>query len=205
MKHNIKVIYAEDNAFFRNEISKELDAFHISVVAQCGNGKELMDQLNLWPDVVLLDLEMPVMNGNDVFDHIVKNVPDAKIIIVSMHYEELLIEDYIKRGARGYITKDAFAGNIELLVEGITKVSEGETFIHKMIAQPKKFSERQKEIIPLILEGYTSKEIASEVGIEPRSVEKQKQKIYSKFGANKAIDFYRYAFSKGLQFLKKLK
>jgi two-component system nitrate/nitrite response regulator NarL len=201
MKHKTTIIYAEDHTQFRTAVVKELELLDITVVAQCNNGKELLDELKRWPDVVLLDLDMPVMNGNHALDHITKHWPEIKVLIVSMHYEELLIENYMKRGAKGYISKDAFAGNIELLVKAIKKIAKGETYIHHIPEQHKNFSSRQKEIIPFLVEGVTSKEIADEIGIVERAVEKQKQKIYQKSGGNRAIDFYKYAFSKGLQFL----
>lgn len=197
----IRIIYAEDHLQFRKVIVNELESFNISVIAQVSNGKELIDKMSLHPDVILLDLEMPILNGNKTLDRIIKDWPEAKIIIVSMHYEELLVENYIGRGAKGYISKDGFAGEIELLVDAIQKVAGGDTFIHRLPIHREKFSARQKEIIPMIVEGYTSKQIAAETGIMERSVEKQKQKIYTKVGGVKAIDFYRYAFSKGLQFL----
>jgi two-component system NarL family response regulator len=201
MKHKVNVIYAEDHSQFRSAVVQELEQYGITVLAQCNNGRELLSQLKLWPDVVLLDLDMPVMNGNNTLDHIIKKAPGTKVIIVSMHYEELLVENYVKRGARGYISKDAFAGNIELLVNAIKKVAAGGIHLHHLPPQREKLSTRQKEMIPYMVEGYTSKQIASEIGIVERSVEKQKQKIYNKIGGNRLIDFYKYAFSKGLQFL----
>ncbi len=73
----------------------------------------------------------------------------------------------------------------------------------KKATKKNKYSSRQKEMLPLIFEGKTNDEIAKEIGITKRAVEKQKQKIYQKSGADKIIDFYKYAFSKGLQFLGK--
>lgn len=200
----IRIIYAEDHLQFRKVIVNELESFNISVIAQVSNGKELIDKMILHPDVILLDLEMPILNGNKTLDRIIKDWPEAKIIIVSMHYEELLVENYIARGAKGYISKDGFAGEIELLVEAIQKVAGGDTFIHHLPIQREKFSARQKEIIPMLVEGYTSKQIAAETGIIERSVEKQKQKIYNKVGGERVIDFYKYAFARGLQFLGKV-
>lgn len=201
MRSNIKIIYAEDHVQFRTAIVQELESRGITVIGQCSNGKELIRQRALWPDVVLLDLEMPVMDGNKTLDYIMEHWPKTKVIIVSMHYEELLVENYINRGAMGYISKDAFAGDIELLVKAITKVSEGSTYVHHVPVQREKLSVRQKEMISFMVEGYTNKDIASEIGLTERSVEKQKQKIYQKVGGSRAIDFYKYAFSRGLQFL----
>lgn len=201
MKHKVNVIYAEDHQQFRSAVTQELKLFDINVIAQCDNGKQLISQLKLFPDVVLLDLDMPVMNGNHTMDQIMKRSPNSKVIIVSMHYEELLVENYLKRGARGYISKDVFAGNIELLANAIKKVAAGGIHLQEMPVNREKLSFRQKEMIPYMVEGYTNKEIASEIGIVERAVEKQKQKIYYKMGGTRIIDFYKYAFSKGLQFL----
>ena len=191
----------EDHVQFRTAITQELETFGISVIAQCSHGKELIHQLALRPDVVLLDLEMPVMDGNKTLDYLMKYWPETKVIIVSMHYEELLVENYISRGAKGYISKDAFAGKIDYLVDAIKTVAAGNVFIHHLPTQREKLSPRQKEMITLMVEGYTNKQIASEIGLVERAVEKQKQKIYHKVGGEKAIDFYKYAFSRGLQFL----
>lgn len=201
--NRIRIIYAEDHQQFRKAVIKQLEEFNISVIAEVSNGKELLDKMSLKPDVVLLDLQMPVLNGSQVFDKIMTNRPETKIIIVSMHYEEMLVENYLTRGAKGYISKDIFAGDIEILVDAIRKIKDGQIYTCKLPLEREKFSARQKEIVPYLVEGYTSKEIAGEVGIIERSVEKQKQKIYAKVGGERAIDFYRYAFSKGLQFLKK--
>jgi DNA-binding NarL/FixJ family response regulator len=196
----IRVIYAEDHIGFRQTVIRELNALGIRNVTGVSNGKELIDSMSPRPDVVLLDLQMPVMNGSQTLDQILKNWPGTRIIIVSMHFEEMLVENYLARGAKGYISKDAFAGNMELLVKAIHKVASGKTF-RPEVEEDEKFSPRQKELIPLIVEGYTNKEISARTGILQRSVEKQKQRIYSKVGDGRAVEFYKYAFSRGLQFL----
>jgi DNA-binding NarL/FixJ family response regulator len=197
----IRILYAEDHLQFRQAVVRELESMNFSIIAQVSNGKELIDKMTLRPDVILLDLQMPVMNGNQALDRIIKSWPDVRVIIVSMHYEELLVENYLERGAKGYISKDAFAGEVELLAEAIKTVMGGGIYVHQRPAEREGFSSRQKQMIPLIIEGYTNKEISEQTGIVERSVEKQKQKIYTKIGGEKAIDFYKYAFSRGLQFL----
>lgn len=198
----IKVIYAEDNALFRQTVSAALAEYKIEVIAQACNGRELIRHMHKHPDLVLLDLEMPVMDGNDAFEQIMHDFPDTKIIIVSMHYEQLLVDNYMERGAMGYISKDLFSGDMGLLAESIHNAAAGKTCINYSTVYVTKFSSRQKELIPMMVNGYTNREIADQTGIQERAVEKQRQKIYYKLGGQKAIDFYRYAFSKGLQFLR---
>lgn len=198
----IKIIYAEDNTLFRQTVLAALGPYNIDVIAQAGNGRELIRQMYRQPDVVLLDLEMPVMDGNNAFEHILEHFPESKIIIVSMHYEQLLVDNYIERGAKGYISKDLFSGNMDLLANAIYKVASGKTSVNYPVEHITRFSSRQKELIPFMINGNTNKEIAEQTGLQERSVEKQRQKIYQKLGGQKAVDFYRYAFSKGLQFLR---
>jgi DNA-binding NarL/FixJ family response regulator len=200
----VRIIYAEDNTRFRQAVCQELELLKIDILAQVSNGRELLERMSLRPDVVLLDLDMPVMDGSEALGHVITRWPGTRVIIVSMHDEELLIDNYLQRGASGYISKHVFSGDIHHLVTAIRKVARGETYVHPVPLQREKFSDRQKEIVHMIVDGYTNKEIAQETGIIERSVEKQKQKIYNKVGGERAIDFYRYAFSRGLQFLGKV-
>jgi len=204
MKNKIKIIYAEDKEIFRKIIIQDLLPYDIETVAEASNGKELIRQINTNHDIVLLDLEMPIMDGNAAMDYLMEHHPETRIIIVSLHYEELLVEDYIKRGAKGYISKDIFSGDIKILVEAIRTVNAGGLYVHKIVPRKRKYTTVQKEIIPMICQGLTNNQIAEEKGVQVRAVERQRHKIYEKMEGGRAIDFYRYAFSKGLHFLKKI-
>jgi len=200
-----KIIFADNVEKYRKVILEELLPYGIVSIGEAANGADLLRLLILLkPDVVLLDLEMPVMDGNEALNEIMIKFPGTKVIIVSMHYEQLLVEDYIFRGAKGYIPKDEIAGDIGLLARAIKKVKEGEIFVHHLPLEKQegsiKYSFKQKQITPLICQGYTNEQISEELSIGVRGVEKHRSKLYSKVGG-KAIDFYRYAFSKGLHFL----
>lgn len=202
---NTRIIFTDNVEKYRKIILEELKPFGISCIGEAGNGLELLRLLpKLKPDVVLLDLEMPVMDGNEALNEVMKKFPETKVIILSMHYEQLLVEDYLKRGAKGYIPKDEIAGDMSLLAEGIKKVQAGEIFVHHLPEEKQvasiRYSLKQKQMAPLMCQGFTNEEIASELSMGVRGVEKQRSKIYSKVGG-KAIDFYKYAFSRGLQFL----
>lgn len=211
MKKNIQIVFADDKELFRNAILRELLDYNIDCIGEAANGLDLLEKLSvLKPDVVLLDLEMPVMNGNEAMEAISRLYPKTKIIILSLHNDELLVEDYIKRGVKGYLAKDEISGNVKLLAEAIDKVHKGKTFISRphtgnepKLLKGRGYTLKQKEIIPMICEGMTNKEIAREMGILERSVEKQRKKIYQKTNSFKSIDFFKYAFVKGLQFLGK--
>lgn len=201
----VKIIFTDNVQKYRKVILKELAPLGIQCIGEAQNGLELLKILPLLkPDVVLLDLEMPVMDGNEALGRLMQKYPDTKVIILSMYYEPLLVEDYVKRGARGYVPKDEVAGNIKLLADAIKKVHAGEIFVHHPPEEKQmpslKYSHRQKKIAPMICQGFTNEEIAGELCIGIRGVEKHRSKIYSQVGG-KALDFYKYAFSRGLHFL----
>lgn len=206
MNKKVKIIYAEDKTQFRKVIIDDLAYRNIETVFEANNGQELIDNINIEHDIVLLDLAMPVMDGNEAMDYLMEHHPNTKIIIVSLFCNELLFEDYKSRGAKGYISKDVFSSNFNTLIDAIRTVSSGGEYFY---AKPEnaikpKYSTVQKEIIPMICHGLTNTEIAKETGKQVRAIEKQRHNIYQKIGGERAIDFYKYAFSIGLQFLKKI-
>ncbi len=200
MEEKIEIIITDDKVKYRHLIREMLDGFPVTVLAEAENGQELLALLRKKnPDIVLLDLEMPVMDGNKTLDALREQYPAQKVIILSSYYEGVLIENYIERGAKGYIPKDELEPH--LLMNALSKIKAGGVFVFEKQAFKQKFTTRQKEIMPLMFEGLTNAEIADEISISKRAVEKQRHKIYQKTGVEKVIDFYKYAFSKGLQFL----
>lgn len=206
MEERIKLIVTDDKEEYRRIFLSMVDGYSfIDVIGQAENGKDLLHLLRTRrPDVILLDLNMPVMDGNETFKNLCKNHPSAKVIILSQHFEPVLVENYIQRGARGYLPKDAIMTNEILLINAITKVKNGGTFVYDSKMQGDHFTRRQKELLPLIFDGYTNDAIAKEIGISKRAVEKHKQKLYEKAGTLRSIDFYKYAFLRGLQFLGRI-
>jgi len=202
MSEPLSIIFCEDKKIFRDGVIEALQDFDVKVLAEAENGRDLLKLLTCHkPDVVLLDLEMPVMNGGDALKIIVEKFPETKVIIFSLYYEEALQENFIERGAKGFLPKDAVAGSIRLLMDAMETVKRGEIFRFSFPSEKRKYSRRQKELMPLIFEGFTNEEIAEKMGINKRGVEKHRQKLYEKAGVRKSIDFYKYAFAKGFQFL----
>lgn len=205
MTNSVKIVFAEDKALFRKHLLDALCEFHVECIGEASNGRELLALPRLWDaDVILLDLEMPLMDGNQTMDALIRCDPKARILVMSFHYEPLLIEDYMRRGALGYLCKDAVCGNIELLVNALHQVKYGQPMRPvKTENKSVKFTQRQSQIIPLICDECTNKEIAGRLGISERGVEKQRQKIYDKAGATGTASFLKYAFRKGLDFLSR--
>lgn len=203
-----KIVFTDNVERYRKVILDELHPYGIECLGEASNGQELLRLLqHVRPDVVLLDLEMPVMDGNEALNHIMAYFPYTKVIILSMHYEQILVENYIERGAMGYVSKDEIAGNPEILAKAITEVKQGRLFVHHMMEgialETIHYSRRQKEAAPMICKGYTNEEIAEELRMGVRGVEKLRSNLYAKINGGRAVDFYRYAFSRGLHFLGK--
>lgn len=205
MEANIKIIIADDKQVYRDIYLDIIDFPYMEVIAEAENGEILLEKLKVQhPDIILLDLEMPIMDGNVAFGLIRQHYPKLKIMILSSYFEIALVENYMERGAKGYIPKDVLMGNTNLLIHAIKKIHDGGTFFYEAPTKQEKFTKRQVDIMPLIFEGLTNNEIASELKITERAVEKQKKLIYEKSGADKSVTFFKYAFSRGLQFLSRI-
>jgi len=201
----IKIIITEDNENWRKGLRGVLDEHNIKTVAEAANGLELQDKLKTFsPDVILLDLHMPVMDGNETMHWLTKNHPEKKVIILSLYDEKFLMEDFLNRGAKGFLSKDKALGNGSELAQAIRKVYRGG--IAKNPAREVKsveFTLRQKEIINLIGEGKTDGEIAKELGLTPSGVDKQRKKIMNLLGAENRAKLYSHIFRMGLNFFRK--
>lgn len=204
MKKDITVIIAEDHALLREKYSENLARHNIQTIGQASNGVETLELLRKnKPDVVLLDLQMPIMDGNMTMTKIMELYPETKVIILSFYYSELLVNEYMDRGAKGYVPKQK--GLDENFIDGIKDVSEGGIYIVKVENEVteiiRSYTKKQIEIIPMICEGFTNKEIAAVVGVSERAIEKQKQKLFFKTGSDNITSFLKFAFKQGFDYL----
>ncbi len=205
----INIVIAENHIMVREAIVSELEAYHINTMAQAGNGAELIEALSQHkPDVILLDIDMPVMDGEEALEIISQEYPDLKIIIVSLHDEEQFIIHLLEAGGRAYVPKDL---NMDTLAEAIQKVHTfgyyydniPEDVMKAKIEQSnggykKKLSNRQTEILPMICDGKTNKEIAEQLKIVTKTVEAHRKIIYSKTNSSCIAELCRYAIKNRL-------
>lgn len=200
----ISIVIAEDHKQLREQYVQSLTSYNIRTIGQADNGEQTLKLLErLEPDVLLLDLGMPIMDGNAVMKKIQVLYPKLKVIILSHYDSSILVKDFIARGAMGYIPKNE--GDVTVLVDAIQRVNNGETVVIETKSFEKNidrlFSKRQIQMIPMMCDGLTNKQMAENLGIAERSVEKQRQKIYFKSNVGDFTSFLKFAVKKGLDYL----
>ncbi len=203
MKKKINLFITDDKIEYRNIIKQILESHPVKIIGEATNGQILIEALEqgINPDVIILDIEMDVMDGCKAFEIIREKFPKQKVIMISMHYQEILIENFVERGVKGYISKDAICDKPNLLYKALCRVNSGGVYVHEKSKDSLILSRRQKQILPKVFNNKTNEEIAKELDISKRAVEKQRIKIYEKAGTKNSLDFYKYAFSRGLQYL----
>jgi DNA-binding NarL/FixJ family response regulator len=211
----IKLLIADDHEIFRDGFKLMLSKFtDIILVGEAENGKQLIDLTEtLLPDVIITDIKMPIMDGIEATKKITSLYPDIGIIGLSMFDEDDLIVDMLEAGAKGFLIKNA--GKLEI-TEAIRTVYNQEPYYckttsHKltnMIAKSKfnpykkidriEFTEREKEIIGLICNELTNKEIADKLFLSSRTVEGHRLKILEKMNVKNTVGLVVYAIKNGL-------
>lgn len=200
----IRVIIADDHAVIR----KGLDLYmrmdrELSLVAEASDGDELLELLkHTEADVLLLDIDMPRMNGITALRYIIEAHPALKIIILSMHPEELYAVTVRKMGARGYLSKDAEPAEV---LDAVKKVHAGEEVFNPEVIKVQKgtvlkdrkikLSEREIEVLKLLSAGKSNKDISEELGISDKTVSTYKQRLLAKTGARSVVDLINFAKS----------
>lgn len=211
--NTIKILVADDHQIIIDglrSIFEFEDGFEI--VAEANNGREALKILELIPvDLVLLDLDMPVLNGVETAKAIRKDFPPVKIIILTMHFEHGLVKRLMEAGIDGYVVKNS--DKSELLL-ALRKVMEGKKYFSPDITyslldqngnrpgfkhlQPDvQLTEREIEIMKLIAAGYSNKEVGERLFISHRTVDTHRTNIMKKIGVNNIAGLIRYAIQKG--------
>ncbi len=211
----IRLIVADDHAIVREGIRRLLQAEpDIEVVGEAGDGVAAVELAqSLKPDVVCLDVSMPRMNGVEATRRIRAALPSIGVVILTMHEDEDYVFELVKAGASGYVLKRASARD---LVDAVHAVAGGHTFLHPMIArrlvadhdtassrdeERRRFdglTEREREVVRLIADGLTNREIAERLHISVKTVETHRTHIMEKLDLHDRAHLVRYAVRKGL-------
>lgn len=212
MSKSIKVIVVDDHELFRKGVImvlKKMD--NVEVIGEAGDGKEFLAMLNSHkPDVVFIDIKMPLMNGIEATTQATKRFPELNIIALSMFGEEEYLHKMINAGAKGFLLKNSSIGEIE---RAIYLVNNGKNcysddllgyFTNKFIDnKPKdddkiKLTRRELEVLNLVAQGLSNTEIADKLFISKRTVDGHKANLIQKTGSKNIVDLLIYSIKNNI-------
>ncbi len=210
--NGIRVLLADDHALVRAGIRSLLQAIGVDVVAEASDGHEAVELAEKHrPGIVLMDVVMPGMNGLEATARIAKSLPDTRVIVVSMSANEEYVLHALRAGARGYLLKNATPDELALAIQAVTR---GETYLTPPVSRAvvddylrrldsgtselDRLTPRQREILQLIAEGHTTKEIASRLKLSAKTVETHRQLLMRALDIHDIAGLVRYAVRVGL-------
>ena len=209
----IRVLLADNHTLVRAGLRALLQNIEgIQVVAEAGDGREALRLIAVHqPDLVLMDIAMPEMNGLEATAHVVKEFPQVRVMILSMHANEEYVLQALRSGAMGYVLKDAGISELELAVRAIVR---GETYlspavskhvvadyVRRVSSEPsslEQLTSRQREILQLIAEGRTTKEIADLLYVSVKTVETHRLQLMKRLNIHDIAGLVRCAIRMGL-------
>jgi DNA-binding NarL/FixJ family response regulator len=211
----LKLVLADDHALVRHGLRKILEERpDWEVVAEAGDGREAVQiTLDHRPDVAILDIGMPLLNGIDATRQIIHKWPEARVLMLSMHKDEPYVARAFQAGVKGYLLKDSVGGD---LLGAVQAVSQGQPFFSPDIASKmvtdyvrrlgdakvvdpyEALSDREREIFQLIAEAHSNKDIATILGISPATVETHRARILQKLDIHNAAEVVLYAVRRGI-------
>lgn len=214
MTRKIRLMIADDHMIVRQGMRKLLEAYpELEILGEAQNGDETIELAKkLLPDIIIMDISMPVINGLEATRQIKKRLPQTKILILTMHAEKEYIFKILQSGASGYLLKGS---PIEELVAAVYAVDRGESYLSPPVSKsiiedyigggPKRpattrsqpLTAREREVLQLIAEGYTSKRIAIRLSLSSKTVETHRSHIMQKLNIHNAAGLIRYAIQKG--------
>ena len=215
MENRLRIVLADDHTILREGLRALLSADpNIDIIGEAQDGREAVRCVEkLGPDLLLMDLSMPRMSGLDAISEIKKRFPETKIIALTVHKTEEYLLTTLQAGAEGYVLKDA---THDELVMAIHNVMAGKPYLSPGISGKviegylegkedslsvsswQKLSQREREVLKLIAEGYKNKEIAEELCISLKTVEKHRANLMKKLDLHNAAGLTVYAVEKGL-------
>jgi DNA-binding NarL/FixJ family response regulator len=215
---NVKIILADDHRIMREGLRALLEREEgIEVIAEADNGRTTVElSRKLKPDVVVIDIGMPDLNGIDATRQIISESPAVKVIALSMHSDRKFVREMLGAGASGYLLKDSA---FEELGTALATVINNQTYLSPKIAdtvvkdylgkiEPEEskvspaLTKREREVLQLIAEGKSTKDIASHLYVSIKTIETHRKQIMDKVGLNSVAELTKYAIREGLTSLE---
>ena len=211
-KNQIRVYLADDHILFRKGLIELVRTFkRVGEIKEASNGRELVRLIEQDPpDVVLVDLHMPIMGGDEVCAWVEQYRPDIKVIILTMEVADEFVQQLISLGAHAYLSKNAPPDEVE---QAISAVVDHDFFHNQLVMQALRnftrrdarmkrdlpqLSDRELDIVRLICEEFTMKEIAGKLDLSESTVQNHRAAIMEKMGVKNTAGLVKYAFTKGL-------
>ena len=205
----VRVMLADDHEMVRQGLRVLLEREGFEVVAEAPDGREAMKLCEVHrPEVAILDVAMPLLNGVDAAREIIKTNPRTKVVLLTMHTEDHLILESLRAGVTGYVLKTKAASE---LVQALRAVCRGEMFLTHSISRTivqafllkddlpeKPISDRERQVLQLVAEGKTTKEIAALLGISVKTAESHRSNMMEKLDIHDTAGLVRYAVRKGI-------
>jgi len=206
----IRIVLADDHSVVRQGFRRILDAQpDMEIVGEASNGKEALELAGkLTPDVVVMDVAMPELNGIEATRRIAETASRTRVLALSMHKDSVYVREILRAGARGYLLKDAVD---EDLIAAVRAVSRGEGYLSPGVADAvltdyrqhvtdpiDLLTSREREVLQLIAEGKTNKEIATSLNLSVYTVDAHRGRIMEKLNLHSTGELVRFAIRKGL-------
>jgi len=211
----LRLLIGDDHTLVRQGLRKILeDDGRWAIVAEVGDGREAVAQaLALRPDVAIVDVGMPLLNGIDAAQQITRKVPETRVLMLSMHSDEAYVTRALQAGASGYLLKDSADQD---LLKAVETVAAGQSFFSPAVARrilddyvrqvagsttPDRYaslSDREREIFQLVAEGRTNREVAELLAISPATVETHRARILQKLGIHNTAELVLFAVRRGI-------
>ena len=200
----LRVVLADDHVLVRQSLKALLDREGFKVVAEASDGQEAVRQVeSMQPDIAILDISMPTLNGIDAAREIGRIAPKVKTILLTQHDEDEYISEALDAGMRGYVLKSQVASD---LLEAIRQVSRGQVYLSpgvsnalvqafrsKVTKSKDPLTARERQVLQLIAEGKSTRDVASLLGISVKTAESHRTRLMSKLDIHETASLVRYA------------
>jgi two-component system, NarL family, response regulator NreC len=207
--HPVRVLVADDHPIVLRGLKTILDREGFEIAGEASDGAQAVARaLDLQPDLIVMDISMPVMTGIEAAAQIRRALPSAKLLLLTVHTENRYILEALRSGVRGYVLKSRAANE---LVEAIREILNGrvylspgisqtvvEAYLHQNNGDSESLTRRELQVLQLVAEGKTTKEVAASLAVSAKTADSHRSNIMHKLNLHSVADLVRYAIRRGL-------
>jgi two-component system response regulator NreC len=204
-----RIVLADDHVLVRQGLKSLLEREHFHVIAEASDGQDAVRLIESHhPDIAIMDISMPTLNGIDAARGLSRTAPKTKVILLTQHEEEQYIHEALEAGVKGYVLKNQVAND---LIQAIRQVSRGEFYLSPGISRAvmeayrnksdrpaDPLTVRERQVLQLIAEGKSTKDTASVLGISVKTAESHRMRLMQKLNIHETASLVRYAVRRGL-------